>query len=65
VRGSSHDLAVATPVMTMGYPMDLPLTPEPAIFAGLDRKFVSAHFTTTLFARRMGPYSVAKAGHVL
>lgn len=45
--GTSYDLAVATPVMTIGYPMDLPLTPSFGMLGGFDRKYLGRYFATT------------------
>ncbi len=38
---------VATPVMTIGYPFDLPSTPSFGMVAGFDRKFLGRYFCTT------------------
>ena len=45
--GSSRDLAIAAPVMTVGFPMDLPLTPSFGIVGGFDRKYLGRYFATT------------------
>lgn len=45
--GKSEALEVATPVMTIGYPLDLPETPSFGMVAGFDRKFMGRHFNTT------------------
>lgn len=45
--GKSDSLEVATPVMTIGYPLDLPETPSFGMVAGFDRKFMGRHFNTT------------------
>ncbi len=45
--GSSERLEVATPVMTIGYPLDLPETPSFGMVAGFDRRFMGRHFNTT------------------
>ncbi len=45
--GKSGDLAVTTPVMTIGFPLDLPKTPSFGMIAGLDRKFLGRYFSTT------------------
>jgi len=45
--GTSESLEVATPVMTIGYPLDLPSTPSFGMVAGFDRKFMGRHFNTT------------------
>src|SRR5688572_9203230 len=45
--GKSDQLEVATPVMTIGYPLDLPETPSFGMVAGFDRKFLGRYFSTT------------------
>ena len=45
--GRSEQLEVATPVMTIGYPLDLPETPSFGMVAGFDRKFLGRYFSTT------------------
>lgn len=45
--GKSAPLEVATPVVTIGYPLDLPETPSFGMVAGFDRKFLGRYFTTT------------------
>jgi serine protease Do len=45
--GTSESLEVATPVMTIGYPLDLPSTPSFGMVAGFDRRFMGRHFNTT------------------
>lgn len=45
--GSSHALEVASPVITVGYPMDLPLTPTVGFIGGFDLKYLNRFFTTT------------------
>lgn len=45
--GKSEQLEVATPVMTIGFPLDLPETPSFGMVAGFDRKFLGRHFNTT------------------
>src|SRR5438045_7528632 len=45
--GRSETLEVATPVMTIGYPLDLPSTPSFGMVAGFDRKFLDRYFCTT------------------
>src|SRR5947199_5426378 len=43
----SEELVVATPVVTIGYPLDLPETPNFGMVAGFDRKFLGRYFSTT------------------
>ena len=46
-RGSSRDLTVASPIIAVGYPMDLPLTPAFGTIAGFDLKYQGRYFATT------------------
>ncbi len=41
------ELAVATPVVAVAYPMDMPLTPSFGMIAGLDLKYLGRYFATT------------------
>src|SRR6202047_3684533 len=45
--GKSEQLEIATPVVTIGYPLDLPETPSFGMIAGFDRKFLGRYFSTT------------------
>ena len=45
--GKSEELEVATPVVTIGYPLDLPETPNFGMIAGFDRKYLGRYFSTT------------------
>jgi serine protease Do len=45
--GSSRELVAGSPVMTLGYPMALPLSPSFGIVGGFDRKFADRYFATT------------------
>ena len=45
--GKSAPLEVATPIVTIGYPLDLPETPSFGMIAGFDRKFLGRYFSTT------------------
>lgn len=45
--GKSEPMEVATPVMTIGFPLDLPETPSFGMVAGFDRKFLGRYFCTT------------------
>ena len=50
--GKSTDLAIASPVVTVGYPLDLPLSPSFGLVAGLDiRKGVEGRFFATRHIR--------------
>ena len=44
--GKADDLEVATPVVTIGYPLDLPETPSFGMIAGFDRKYMGRFFST-------------------
>jgi serine protease Do len=45
--GRSDELEVATPVLTVGFPLDLPQTPSFGMIAGFDRKYLGRYFSTT------------------
>src|SRR5947209_2336311 len=45
--GSSSQVEVATPVVTIGYPLDLSETPSFGMIAGFDRKCMGGYFPTT------------------
>ena len=45
--GKSEELEVATPVVSVGYPLDLPETPNFGMIAGFDRKYRGRPFSTT------------------
>jgi S1-C subfamily serine protease len=45
--GKSDQLEIATPVVTVGYPLDLPETPSFGMIAGFDRKYLGRYFSTT------------------
>ncbi len=45
--GKSESMEVATPVMAIGYPLDLPSTPSFGMVAGFDKKFLDRYFCTT------------------
>lgn len=44
--GESRSLTVASPVLTIGYPMDLPLTPSFGMVGGFDLRYLGRHFAT-------------------
>src|SRR5437667_5257882 len=44
--GKSEELDVATPVVAVGYPLDLPETPNFGMIAGFDRKCLGRYFST-------------------
>jgi serine protease Do len=45
--GNTRQLEVATPVITIGFPLDLPETPSFGMIAGFDRKYLGRWFPTT------------------
>ncbi len=45
--GKSDGLGVATPVVAIGYPLDLPATPSFGLVAGFDHKYLGHYFNTT------------------
>jgi serine protease Do len=45
--GKSRELEVATPVVAVGYPLDLPETPSFGMIAGFDHKYLGHYFSTT------------------
>src|SRR6058998_1652563 len=45
--GKSEELGVATPVVAIGYPLDLPETPNCGMVAGFDQKYLGRYFSTT------------------
>jgi len=45
--GNSRQLTVASPVVAIGYPMDLPLTPVFGTVGGFDLKYQGRYFATT------------------
>ncbi len=46
--GDSDGLKLASPVVTIGYPMDLSVTPSFGIIGGFDLKYLNQYFSTTL-----------------
>jgi serine protease Do len=44
--GKADGLEVATPVVTIAYPLDLPQTPSFGMIAGFDRKYMGRYFST-------------------
>ncbi len=45
--GNSRQLGVAAPIIAIGYPMDLPLTPAFGTVGGFDLKYQGRYFATT------------------
>jgi len=45
--GKSSDLGLATPVVAIGYPLDLPESPSFGMIAGFDHKYLGRYFATT------------------
>jgi serine protease Do len=59
--GKSDELEVATPVVSIGYPLDLPKTPNFGMIAGLDRKCLGRYFST-IHLRANVPIQRGEAG---
>src|ERR1051326_553438 len=59
--GKSEELQVATPVVSIGYPLDLPKTPNFGMIAGFDRKCLGRYFFT-LHLRVNAPTQRGEAG---
>src|SRR5881628_38222 len=59
--GKSEGLEVATPVLAVGYPLDLPKTPNFGMIAGLDRKCLGRYFST-IHLRVNAPTQRGEAG---
>jgi serine protease Do len=45
--GKSEEMGVATPIVAIGYPLDLPETPSFGMIAGFDHKCLGRYFSTT------------------
>jgi serine protease Do len=45
--GKSEELEVATPIVTIGFPLDLDETPNFGMIAGFDHKYLGRYFSTT------------------
>jgi len=45
--GKSQNMEVTTPVVAIGYPLDLPETPSLGLVGGFDRKYLGYYFHTT------------------
>ena len=59
--GKSEELEVATPVVSIGYPLDLPKTPNFGMIAGFDRKCLGRYFST-IHLRVNSPTQRGEAG---
>jgi serine protease Do len=46
--GNSDEVQMTTPVITIGFPLDLPATPNFGMVGGLDRKYLNKYFPTIL-----------------
>ena len=46
--GDSDELKMASPLVTIGYPMDLAVTPSFGMIGGFDLKYLNQYFSTTL-----------------
>src|SRR3954468_8766874 len=59
--GKSDELEMAAPVISIGYPLDLPKTPNLGWIAGFDRKCLGRYFST-IHLRVNGPTQRGEAG---
>jgi serine protease Do len=59
--GKSEELELATPVLSIGYPLDLPKTPNFGMIAGFDRKCLGRYFST-IHLRVNAPTQRGEAG---
>src|SRR6267378_323801 len=59
--GKSQELELATPVISIGYPLDLPKTPNFGMIAGFDRKCLGRYFST-IHLRVNAPTQRGEAG---
>src|SRR5438046_9719381 len=59
--GKSKELEIAAPVMSIGYPLDLPKTPNFGWMAGFDRKCLGRYFST-IHLRVNAPTQRGEAG---
>src|SRR5436190_8057230 len=59
--GKSDELEMAAPVISIGYPLDLPKTPNLGWIAGFDRKCLGRYFST-VHLRVNGPTQRGEAG---
>jgi serine protease Do len=59
--GNSGELELATPVISIGYPLDLPKTPTFGMIAGFDRKCLGRYFST-IHLRVNAPTQRGEAG---
>src|SRR5262252_2801763 len=59
--GKSDELELATPVISIGYPLDLPKTPNFGMIAGFDRKCLGRFFST-IHLRVNAPTQRGEAG---
>lgn len=62
--GKSEELELATPVTSIGYPLDLPKTPNYGMIAGFDRKCLGRYFST-IHLRVNAPTQRGEAGSPL
>ena len=59
--GKAEELELATPVISIGYPLDLPKTPNFGMIAGFDRKCLGRYFST-IHLRVNAPTQRGEAG---
>jgi serine protease Do len=59
--GNSDELKLASPVVSIGYPLDLPATPTFGLIGGFDLKYLNRYFSTTLVRANL-PAQKGEAG---
>jgi serine protease Do len=59
--GNSDELKLASPVVSIGYPLDLPATPTFGLIGGFDLKYLNRYFSTTLVRANL-PVQKGEAG---
>jgi serine protease Do len=59
--GRSEDLKVASPLVAVGYPLDLPVSPSFGLVAGFDQKILD-HYLTTTHIRANVPVQAGEQG---
>ncbi|MBV9492120.1 MAG: PDZ domain-containing protein [Verrucomicrobia bacterium] len=59
--GNSDELKLASPMVAIGYPLDLPATPTFGMIGGFDIKYLNRYFSTTLIRANL-PVQKGEAG---
>ncbi|MBW0001511.1 MAG: trypsin-like peptidase domain-containing protein [Verrucomicrobia bacterium] len=59
--GNSDELKLASPIVSIGYPLDLPATPSFGLIGGFDLKYLNRYFSTTLVRANL-PVQKGEAG---